>query len=59
MGIDIKAQTTDIVAGFCELIDVIEQGSKDALAAKCLNDVDTLNPPEISISPITPFVGDE
>jgi hypothetical protein len=58
MGIDIEAKATDIVAAFCELIDVIEKGPKNPLAAKCLDDVDALNPPEISVSPIAPFVGD-
>ena len=59
MGIDIKAKATDIVASFCKLIDVIEQCPKNALTTKCLDNVDTLNPPEIAIPPVTPFVGDE
>jgi hypothetical protein len=58
MGIDIKAEAANIVAGFCELIDVVVQSSKNALATKFFFDVNALNPPEIPIPPIAPFVGD-
>ena len=59
MGVDVEPEPANIGAGFGELIDVIEKGAKDALAAKAFGDVDALNPPEVAIAPIAPFVSDE
>src|SRR6516164_3453513 len=36
-----------------------EQRAEDALTPKFLNDIDALNPPEIAVPPITPFISDE
>ena len=43
----------------CQFANVPEERSENSLPAKLLFDIDTLNPPEISVAPIAPFAGDE
>lgn len=38
---------------------MFEQGAKNPLAAEFFHDIDALNPPEIPVAPIAPFVSDQ
>ncbi len=38
---------------------MLKERPKNSAAAKLLHDIDALNPPEISIAPVAPFVGEQ
>jgi len=37
---------------------MLKQGAEDTFAAKILQHIDTLKPPEIAIAPVAPFISD-
>lgn len=40
-------------------VDMLKQGAKNSPAAKCLDDINALNPPKGSVAPVAPFVSHE
>lgn len=54
----VKPQAANVSVRFCQISDVTKQSAEDALAAAFAFDIDTLEPPDVSVSPIAPFVGD-
>src|SRR5882724_7290986 len=57
--IHVEAQATNIFACFGQRFDMVEQGPKHSTTSKRLCNVNTLDPPKITIAPIAPFVSDQ
>jgi hypothetical protein len=57
--VHIQAQAADVGSLAGEIVQMTEQGAEHAAAAAVLADEHALDPPEISVAPIAPFVGDE
>lgn len=54
----VKPDPADVASSAGEVLEMLEERAENTLASKIYSDVDTLQPPEIAVTPVTPFVGD-
>ena len=58
IGMHVEPQAAYVLTSPSDITEVLEKSAKDSHLSQFFSDVNALQPPEIAIAPITPFVSD-